>query len=70
MSDKVSLSKKAIRSIKNAERVALRAVEAADRVSFRLLLYVWHFDTSFITSRVSTRGVTVMEEEHFRDSQN
>jgi len=45
MSDKVSLSKKAIRSIKNAERVALRAVEAADRISIRLFLYalaLWH----------------------------
>jgi hypothetical protein len=38
-------SKKAIRSIENGERVALRALEAADRISFRLFLYalvLWH----------------------------
>lgn len=39
MPDKVSLSKRAIKSIENSERVALRALEAADRISFRLLLY-------------------------------
>jgi hypothetical protein len=32
-------SRKAIQSIKNFERVALRALEAADRISFRLFLY-------------------------------
>ena len=45
MPDKGSLSKKAIQSIKNFERVALRALEAADRISFRLFLYalvLWH----------------------------
>jgi hypothetical protein len=45
MSDKVSLSKKAIQKIENFESVALRALEAADRISFRLFLYalvVWH----------------------------
>lgn len=45
MSDKVSLSKKAIQSIKNFEEVSLRALEAADKISFRLFLYalaLWH----------------------------
>ena len=45
MPDRISLSKKAIQSIENFERVALRALEAADRISFRLVLYameVWH----------------------------
>jgi hypothetical protein len=45
MPDKVSLSKKAIQSIENFERAALRALEAADRISFRLFLYalvLWH----------------------------
>jgi hypothetical protein len=45
MPDKASLSKKAIQSINNFEKVALRALEAADRISFRLFLYalvVWH----------------------------
>ncbi len=39
MSDKVSLSKKAIQSIENFEKVALRALESADKISFRLFLY-------------------------------
>ena len=45
MPDKISFSKKAIQSIENFERVALRALEAADRISFRLFLYalaLWH----------------------------
>jgi hypothetical protein len=45
MPDKVFLSRKAIQSIENFERVALRALEAADRISFRLFLYalvLWH----------------------------
>jgi len=41
MPDKVSFSKKAIQSIENLERVALRALEAAERISFRLFLYGW-----------------------------
>ena len=41
MPDKVSLSSKAIKTIDNFERVALRALEAADMVSFRLFLYIW-----------------------------
>ena len=39
MPDKVSFSKKAIQSIKNFERMALRALEAADKISFRMFLY-------------------------------
>jgi hypothetical protein len=45
MPDKNSLSKKAIHSIENFEKVALRALKAADRISFRLFLYAlmfWH----------------------------
>ena len=39
MPDKVSLSKRAIHSINEFERVAIRVLEAADRISFRLFLY-------------------------------
>jgi len=51
MPDKVSLSKKAIQSIENFEKVALRALEAADRISFRLFLYalvLWHIYCYFM----------------------
>ena len=41
MSDKVSLSKKAIQSIENFERVALRALEAAEKITSRVFLYAW-----------------------------
>jgi len=46
MPDKVSLSKRTIKSIKNFERVALCTLEAADRINLRLFLYalaLWHF---------------------------
>lgn len=51
MPDKFSFSNKAIKSIRNFERVALRAIEAADKISFRLFLYalvVWHIYRYFI----------------------
>ncbi len=41
MSDKVSLSKKAIQSIENFERVALRAIEAAKKITSHVFLYAW-----------------------------
>ena len=54
MPDKASFSKRAIQSIKNFERVALRALEAADKISFRLFLYalaLWHIYCYFIGKR-------------------
>ena len=41
MPDKVSFSKKAIKSIRNFERVALRAIEAAKKITSSLFLFVW-----------------------------
>jgi hypothetical protein len=41
MSDKVSFSKKAIQSIENFEKVALRAVEAAKKITSHVFVYAW-----------------------------
>jgi len=41
MSDKASLSKKAIQSIENFEKVALRAIEAAKKITNHVFLYAW-----------------------------
>ncbi len=41
MSDKVPFSKKAIQSIENFEKVALRAVEAAKKITSHVFLYAW-----------------------------
>ena len=43
MPDKVSLSKKAIQSIENFEKVALRAIEAAEKITSHVFLYAWAF---------------------------
>ena len=43
MPDKASLSKKAIKSVKNFEEAALCIVEVAEKITSRVFFYAWTF---------------------------